>query len=280
MRKKLLILTLLVAFAFASIARPASASVEWARWISPLYRGSDNYLGTTVIAYSAGSTAKLLVNIHNGYGDDITRARVTVHMSWAADNETWSDDADINDGEYHIYELSIRIPAIATASNLYTHSYTIYFKHVEGVTIKSEKLFDSGSNIAVYDADQTEIVDVRRELDAYPSHYTYYITTAKAKELMVKAGLEESLGVQTYEKGDFAGSKTHYQNALNYTSTAISADVERSLVFEDSQLGYTDALKNNIPIAAYGALMFGFGFVLIGIGVIIYAFRKPKSQVS
>ena len=271
LKKKLLILTLLATFALVPVIRPASAGVEWWRWVSPVYEGHDDYLDANVVAYSGGSTAKILINIYNHLGVD-AEWQVMVHMSWATSNVS-SDEVDIAAGKYHAFELSIPIPATTTASNLYPHSYKIFYEYNYGSTI-NDVLAYSASNFAVYDADQAQIVDLRRELNAYPF---YSPLMSKPKELFVKAGLEESIASLMYQKGDFASSKTHYQNALNYTSPAVSVDVEKTGSFEDSLLGVMDSLKNQMSLLGYGALMFGIGFMLIGIGVIIYAIRKPRA---
>jgi hypothetical protein len=280
LKKQLLILALLAAIALAPAITPVAAAPHAvsAQWLSPVFSGTDAYFDTTVIAYKAESTAKMLIRVYNDYATASSDMKVKVWMDWAASNVT-SEEVTVEAGQYHTFEMSISIPATSVASNLYLHGYVIYYVYTTNSDPPSiiDVVYTSGNNFAVYSAYQTEIVDIKRELDAMGGYGGYLYLTANARELLINANVEKSIGAQMYDKGEFESSLTNYQNALNYTKTGISTDIEKMTLIEDTLLGVMDSMKGSMSMIGYGSLLFGIGFLFIGIGVIIYSIRKPRS---
>jgi len=278
LKKQLLILALLAAIALAPAIRPVAAvpHLQTTRWLAPLFSGTDSYYDTSVVAYEAGSTAKMLIRVHNDYAV-ASEIKVSVLMDWMTANMT-SEEITVEGGQYYTFELSIPVPATTEASNLYLHSYVIFYEYTTNTDppVIIDVQDGGGDNFAVYSADQADIADFKRQLDAIDGYSGIYVT-ASARQLLINARTEESLGEQMYDKGDFASSKTNYNNALNYTLTGISTDIAKMTLIEDSVLGVMDSLKGSMSMMGYGSLLFGIGFLFIGIGVIIYAIRKPRS---
>jgi hypothetical protein len=278
LRKQLLILALLAAIALAPVIKPVAAVphiVTTPKWLTPTFSGTDSYHDTTVIAYEAGTTAKLLIRVYNDYATS-SEIQIRVFMDWMTANVT-SEEVTVAGGKYHTFEISIPIASVSEASNVYLHSYTIYFEYTTNTDppVIIESVYSTGSNFAVYSADQADIVEITRQLDAMGFYSGIYVTAA-ARELLLKAGTEESLGAQTYDRGEFASSLTHYTNALNYTQTGISTDITKMTVIEDTVIGVLDSMKGSMSMMGYGSLLFGIGFLFIGIGVIIYSIRRPR----
>lgn len=263
-----------MAVALTSAIKPAAAvpHVQSTQWLSPVFSGYDPYFDTSVVAYKESSTAKMLVRVHNDYATASSRMRIMVLMDWMTANVT-SGEVVVEARDYYTFELSILIPTTSEASNVYLHSYVIYYEYTTSGDPPAiiDGVYDTSDNFAVYSASQADIVDIKRELNAI-GYYSGIYVTAKARELLISAGTEESLGSQMYDNGNFASSLTHYQNALNYTQTGISLDIEKVTLIEDTVL----SLMDNMKMIGYGALLFGIGFLFIGIGVIIYAIRKPR----
>lgn len=278
LKKQLLILALLAAIALAPVIKPVAAAphLQSTRWLAPLFSGTDPYYDASVVAYEAGSTAKLLIRVHNDYAVS-SEIKVRVLMDWMTANVT-SEEVTVDGGEYYTFELSVSVPATSEASNLYLHSYVIYYEYTTNTDppVIIDVQDGGGDNFAVYSSDQADITDVKRQLDAIDGYSSIYVT-ASARDLLIKARTEESLGETMYDKGDFASSLTNYNNALNYTLTGISTDIAKMTLIEDSVLGVMDSMKNSMSMMGYGSLLFGIGFLFIGIGAIIYAIRRPRA---
>jgi hypothetical protein len=279
LRKQLLILALLAAIALAPVIRPVAAvpHVQSIQWLSPVFSGFDDYYDTNVLAYEAGSTAKLLVRVHNDFATS-SEIQIRVFMDWMTENVT-SEEVDVDGNDFHVFEMSILIAATSVASNVYLHSYTIYFEYTTDTDppVIIEGVYTTASNFAVYSGEQADIVDLTRELDAIGFYSSMYVT-AEARKLLLDARTESSLGDVMYDKGEFVSSLSHYTNALNYTKTGIQADIAKATLFEDSIYGVIESMKNSMSMMGYGSLLFGIGFLFIGIGVIIYSIRKPRSS--
>ncbi len=279
MKKQLLILALLAAIALAPAIRSAAAlpHVQSVQWLAPLYRGYDSYYGTNVLAYEAGSTAKMLIRVHNDYATS-SDMKVKVFLDWMTSNVT-SGEVTVEGGDYHTFTVEVPIASTSEASNLYLHSYTVYWVYTTNTDPPSiiDGVSTTGDNFAVYSGDQADITDITRELDAMGGYYSLYVT-AQARDLLMKAGTEENLGAHEYENGEFDDSLLHYQAALNYTETGISSDITKMTLIEDTVVGLLDSMKGSTSMMGYGALLFGIGFLFIGIGVIIYSIRKPRAS--
>jgi len=85
-----------------------------------------------------------------------------------------------------------------------------------------------------------------------------------------QASAEQSLGDQSWRSSDFAGAKTHYQNALNDANAALATAYNLSG-------GQGNAVIISPILAAVGTVMFGLGGLLAGIGGFFYLRRRPKA---
>lgn len=275
-RKALWICLMMAALALLPATKPVQAApyVDQWYWVTPVYVGPDDYFGgTSVVAFKAGTTATLVVKV---YSDLSSKApfKVRVHMDWATTNQT-SDEVEIQPNQWHTFQISISVPA--TASNLVLHSYKILVEYVEGATVKWLPTI-SGSNFAVYSADQVDAQQLKQEYSDWRNSYTggwwLFGMTANARELWAKGAVEKSLGDESYESGSFSDAKTHYGNALNYTVNAVSSDVEKTRMFEDALTGLLDAGKGFLSMQGYAYLIASIGFLFIGIGAMIYLIRR------
>jgi len=267
----------LVALIALTVIGPANATILEHNWTNPLRRNIyDDYLGNVNVAYERGSTANLIINIRNDRGFD-AYFMVKVKMSWASDNVTATpSEYKILHGETHIFEAAINIPT--DVSNRYLHSYTIYslYRAAPGDNWANDDT-ETGTEFAVYSSEQSEINTIKLTLDAYPYWSpTPFLTSASARELMINASIHETLGEQSYSRGDFTDALDHYNKALSATEDAFAADTEYASSIGDALVAVMNAGQTYLSMQGYAYILAAIGFLLIGIGAIIYLIRRSK----
>lgn len=289
-RKALLICSMLVALALIptiKMVQAAPSVTDGPRWVAPAYKGTDDFFGgISVLAYTMGTNAKLVVKVHN----DFPKApfNVYVAMDWATTNQT-SGDVEIPSNQDYAFEMSIPIPT--TANPLVLHSYKILVKYEDRTTTPAtikwlgpytEATPSPDINFAVYSADQADFQQLKKEYTQWRSSYTsgglmsLLGMTAKAKELWVSAAVASFLGDESYEAGSFSDAKTHYGTALNSTKNAITLDIDKTASLEDTLIGLVDAAKGFLSMQGYAFIVFSMGFMLMGVGALIYLIRRSK----
>jgi len=266
----------LVALITLTIIGPANATILGHNWTNPLRRNfDDDYLGHVSVAYERGSTANLIIPVQNNLPQD-EYFMVKVKMSWATENVTATpSEYKIFRGETHVFEAEIDIPS--DVSNFYKHSYTIYSLHKYAggdpwATDDVETYYD----FAVYSSEQSEINTIRLMLDAYPPREVMLFPSSKGTELMINASVHESMGEQSYSRGDFAGALEHYEKALSATEDAYAADTEFASGLEDSLVALMNAGQTYLSMQGYAFIIAAIGFLFIGIGAMIYLIRRSK----
>ena len=284
MKRKLLVLISALAFmmVFAPIVSPVEASVSSVMWLDPNYKGYDDYYGQSVNAYLVGTEATALVTVYNDlWPSEKAYVTVRMQMDWEAVNRTSTEiDQLIQPGQSHTFEVVIPIPT--TVSNLVVHSYTIYVSYYKSpggdlITTQSYHYND----FAVYSQDQADSRDYKEQIDAWQDAY-YTISYAamwystQFKEYWAKATVEENLGDDSYSKGNFAEARDHYSQALNYTMEAVEGDIETSTQIESILLGIGGSVKDLLLFQGWAYLLVAIGFLLMGIGVIVYLVRRSK----
>lgn len=281
MKKKLFsILVLMVSISLAAI-RPTGAEIEYINWTNPTRRNYyDSYYGASVTAYDQKTTAILTVNIYNNRFSPHAYFTVKVKMDWAADNATTVEDYKIQYGQSHVFEVSISIPE--TASERYRHVYTIYpvYREAPGDDRKSDRS-ETYSDLVIYTPEQSEANSKKNELDAYPYwYYTPVLSSSKAREQMINASLNERMGDQSYATGDFAGALDYYKAALDSTNEAYASDTEYLSSFEVTLVQLIAAGTSYLTFQGWAFFVASLGFLLIGIGVIVYLMRRSKPPTS
>jgi len=271
----------LVALIALTAVGPVNAMILDHNWTNPLRRDfSDDYLGSVDVAYGRGSTANLIINIRNNRVFD-AYFTVRVQMSWTSENVTATpSEYKILEGESHIFEAAISIPS--DVSNLYKHSYTIYslWRAAPGDAWSTDEVETRG-DFAVYSSEQSQINTIRLTLNAYPYWSPVpFLTSASARELMINASIHESLGEQSYSRGDFAGALDHYNTALSATEDAFAADTEYASSIGDALVAVMNAGQTYLSMQGYAYILAAIGFLLIGIGGIIYLIRRSKPPAA
>lgn len=262
---------------------PAQAWIQDYNWTNPARRNYyDSYYGDHVTSYNRGTTAILAVIIYNNHWTPDNKAYFTVRvkMDWATANATSTEtDFEMVQGDSHVFEVNIPIPD--TVSNRYKHTCTIYSEYREalgGTAYPDEK--QTYSNMVVYSSAQSEANSYKMELDAYPYYYAFPVLTPEARELLIRAGVEESIGSRSYERGDFTGARNHYESALNLTKEAYISDTSSLSSFEDAFLALIDAGQSYLSYQGWAFVIASIGFLLMGIGAIVYLVRRSGSPTK
>lgn len=283
MKKSVLFLEFLVLATLISMSMtcPVQAWMVSKNWINPVYRGYDYFLDATVVAYEEESTATLVVNVYNDLWET-AYVTVRVKMDWEAKNWTSTEmDYEIPEDMSHVFQVNIDIPTTATASNLVRHSYTIYIDYEDDAGILLDYDENTYSDFAVYSTDQADAQALRKELEAWRYAYeTPLFMPSEAKELWIKATVERNMANDAYEYGNFTDAKIHYGNALNFTKEALTSEVDKTSDFEDALLSLIDSAGTYLSMQGWGYIIagvgFGIGFLLIGIGAVVYLVRKSR----
>jgi|YelNatPaOPRAMG01_1025707.scaffolds.fasta_scaffold67219_1 tetratricopeptide (TPR) repeat protein len=298
------ILALFIVTFSAQAAAPVQASIPTYSWISPFYRGYDPFYQTSVTAYKSGSTAQLLVNIYNDwYGySNITVVAVKVWFDWNVNYTSKETPYVMKLYESRSFTINFTVPSTDVASNMIPHRYIIYVEFSYD-SYKNYWSYSPWEYFAVYSADQAEAQEFYQRLEAF--RYMPLILSSNARALWFKAQMEFNDGNIAYGRGNFSNAKAHYQNAWNLYTQAINSEAERGAAFEDALINLmsstaqsyeklaelTDSLKevmNSIAdtskMQANASLILSIGIflgmLLIGIGVITYAFAKRKIAVT
>ena len=287
MKKKLLVIVsaLIVTAMLASGLPCVKADISSVTWIEPAYRGWDDFFERSVIAYLIGDEAKAMVTVYNHLGQK-AYVSVAIQMDWIAENYT-ATESNYPIDPYQSHTFEVIVPISTTVNTFVVHSYTIFVSYYDksfgGTLIDFED--ETYTDFAVYSQDQKDAQDYKEEIDTWQNAYSTISMAAmwystKFKEYWAKAAVEESLGDESYSKGDFAAAKDHYERALNYTRQAIEGDIETSTKIETILLDIGGSVKDLLLFQGWAYLLVGIGFLLMGIGVVVYLVRRSGHKAS
>lgn len=278
---------------------PAQAFINRFTWLPP-YIDKDS----GVVIYGHGSTVQLLVPVENDwYPAGLNVSRVIVSFDWGQ-NKTLDLSANIEhveEGETKIFTVSFTADANEAVSSDWAHEYTIHVEHVNATSGPTKIVgtwsvdwndFWPSYRFVVFSTDQADALDLSIEYYSYESTYPVgdFLST-NASQLAGQAKIEAILGSTHYMRGDYASAKTQYETALGLYSQALSVEAEwgtkldeaalevtlteaeANMAMANAELRQADAVVNQ----SYAYILFGLGFVFIGVATIIYASRKPKA---
>ena len=284
---------------------PAQAYIERFTWLPPyIKKDYDSHYGANVVVYRDGSAVNLIVPVENDwYQNGLNVSKVIVSFDWGQ-NKTLDLSANIEQvgwQETEIFTVAFTASATEAVSSEWTHEYIIYVEHVNatsgptqivGTWSRSWNSWSPAYLFVVFPTDQAEAIDLSQECDSYANTFpTWGFSNINASQLAGQASIEASLGDMYYTRGDYASAETKYQTALDLYSQALTAEREWQTKVEEAELeiALTEAEANMATANAmlrqadaavnqsYSWMLFGLGFVFMGIATIVYAYRKPKA---
>jgi hypothetical protein len=266
--------------------------------LAGIFRSFTDPNGNTVDAAQAGSTITINVAIQASNSLPSYQRNVTIGfkgdwMSAYTNASTASQSATLPLTNNQLGSASIPIALPSTGGTSPTHTWTIAVwdgplnapNNADCTAGRTErtKSCDTVTNggagynrLAFYTADQFAAAQAKFQASRTILHVSNAIgsfvtsgTTVTAASQLAQASTESDLGDQSWSNGDFAGAKTHYQNAVNNANAAAST-------LANLGGGSTNAGIVSTILGGSGTAMFGIGGLLAGIGGFIYLRRKPK----
>ena len=254
MRKVLVVTAGLLAVALISnvIVTPTQAYIESYYWITPLYRGYDDFYGRYVVAYKTGSMAQLMIGVYNDWWyPNITITAVKVWFDWNENYTSTEVPYVLHYYEYHYFMINFTVPSTDVAWNLIPHQYRIYVEFTYD-TSKSYWSYYPYEYFAVYSTDQADARETYMELGTKLSYVPYFYSY-EARMLLSKAQTEYNIGYQHYTRGEFATAKDHWETGLSLFDSAFEKESNYTKTMDElNQLGMEteiDATKTEAEAA-------------------------------
>lgn len=307
MKKKLLVLiaVLLTLVAMPTIKLAHAAQAQY-YWIPPYA-----YISGYDVAYDDGATAALSVSVYNNvdnWGYNVSK--VILNFRYIGINKTVDLSAapeKIALGNAKTYTISF----IASAAEFPVtwHSYRIIIENVNSTTAPMEQhspLIYSPGSFRVYTADQSDANDLYDEFWDYEDSFWWaWFDSTEARNLAFDALQQGYHGDDALDRYDYAAAKAYYTAGIDLYKQALEAEKDWDKQWEDAELNTTltenaailtgananmtwaeadmtrangetqAAMANANGFLAIG-VGFAIGFSLIGVAVIIYAFKRPK----
>ncbi len=284
---------------------PAQAYIERFTWLPPyLKKGYDGHYGEDVVIFKHGRPVNLIVPVRNEwYSDGLNVSKVIISFDWGQ-NKTLDLSANIEQvgwQETEMFTVTFTASAAEAISSEWAHEYDILVEHVNATTGPTE-IVDTWSRpwdwwyphylFVVFSTDQGEAYDLSEKCDAYESAYpAYTFSNSNASQLAGQASIEASVGEMYYAQGEYTEAKKCYNKTLDLYSQALAAEVEWetkvdeaeldiALTEADANMATANSLLRQADAAVYQSfswILFGLGFVFMGIATIVYATRRPKA---
>ncbi len=281
----------------ASSMPVARASINNYNWISTAVRNTyDNFYGSIVTAYEENTSAFLVVSVSNDYYvGQLNVSAVKVGFDWGINYSSTECSIDnpfgIASPQSHVFTINFKVPSALFASNLVTHSYTIYVESVNSTTGPKGMAISwtlNGSGFAVFSTDQAAAHQYKEEIDAYPTSNLNGIPflTANARQLLQQSNVAKTLASDSYMRGDFSTAAADYKSSLDSIQQAWSNETAKWSTFEDAIADILHGGGNLLMMQGYAWLIFAVGFLIMSIGVLIYLARRrtppppPKQPIT
>jgi len=282
----------------AALSMPvARASINNYNWISTAVRNEyDDFYGSLVTAYEENTSAFLVVSVSNDYYvSQLNVSAVKVGFDWGVNYSSSECSIDnpfgIASFQSHVFTINFMVPSALFASNLVTHSYTIYVESVNSTTGPKGMTISwtmNGSGFAVFSTDQAAANQYKKEVEAYPTTNFNGIPflTANARQLLQQSNVAKALASDSYMRGDFSTAAADYKSSLDSIQQAWSNETAKWSTFEDAIASILQGGGNLLTMQGYAWLIFAVGFLIMSIGVLIYLSRRrtppppPKQPIA
>lgn len=294
----------LVALVSLSIIKVAQAYIERSEWQPPFawYESDDVFHDCRIVAYSNGSTATLRIPVLN---DDyypymnITIVRLVFDNGFKKTLNYTANPIKVDLYDTHWFEISFTAD-VDKFSQYTPHDYDIrvdFNYPYSGYWSVSWSDYYPSYRFAVFTADQEDVIEAKETYDALYQYWSSF-SGVEARWLARQAAIEGSMAETHLSIWDLASANTSFWNGIDLFEQAYAADIDYLTILQDAQLNQTmtqsEALKmqadasmleatatkvqaNAAMNQSYAYLLFGLGFIIISVGVLVYAMKKPKA---
>jgi hypothetical protein len=306
MKKSIVMLLSLALISAASMAMisPAKADTNLLSW-RPIYVSKDS---NTVI-YEDGVTASCIVGFTNDIVPGVMNvSKIIFEYYQIGKNKTLDLSAapyQLQHDQQGVFTLSFE----AKSSEFFSgqaFECNVIIEWVNATTgptkvvgyLEHPPWWTGLQDLEVYTAAQVDAQDSLAKYYAYYDSYgTWYFDSVLGRQKANQAILEKETGDVYSERGDYASALTHYNSSNILYEEALTAEFDWRTKWENAELNVTltesaatmitaQAAKAQADAAvtnAYGWYFIGIGFAigwsLMGVGVIIWAWRRPKPPV-
>lgn len=286
---------LIVASVSMSTISPAQADIQQFSWLPPYtYRGYESrFYGSYIVGYEHGATVTLRVPVKNDLPTymNVTAVSLVFDTDFNVTLNYTATPVKIDYDEKHYFDVSFTANVTET-SNLYAHTYTIYvrynFPSTDTWTAEWNTWFPNYMFV-VFSTEQSEAMELEDEYDTIEAYWEYF-ESVEGRLVAHEAEVEGNMGYDYLSRWEFANAKTHFQNGIDLWEDAFAAEEDWLTTYQEAMLNATkneaDAALTEADAAARSAdasmnqfyvwILVGLGMILTGIGVIAYAFKKPK----
>lgn len=279
-----------------STISPAQAAIQQFSWQPPYkYRGYESrFYSTYIVGYEHGATVNLRVPVEGGYSPymNVTAVSLVFDTGFNVTLNYTASPVKIDYDETHVFYVSFAAN-VTELSNLWAHTYTIYVKRNYpsiGTWTTSWNSWSPSYRFVVFSTEQVEAMELEDEYNTIEAYWDYF-ESAEGRLLAHEAEVEGDVGYNYLNRWDFANAKTHFQNGVDLWEDAFAAEENWLTTYQEAMLNATkneaDAALTEADAAARSAdaamnqfyvwILLGLGMILTGIGVITYAFKKPKA---
>ncbi len=251
---------------------------------------AGNTLTVTVAVQASNSLPSYQRNVTIGYkGDWMT---LYTNSSTASPSQT----LPLTNSQVGSASISITLPSLGGVAPTHTWTVAVWDGKLNslnnadctgGDTERANACVTTNNGgagydrLAIYTSDQyaaaqadmqagTLIASVNTAINQLGSHLSPTPGVTAAAGQLAQARSEQTLGNQSWQSGDYAGAKTHFQNAVNNANNAAG-----SLTTQGG--GVDNATLLNLILGGTGIALIGVGALLAGIGGFLYLRRKPKA---
>ena len=145
------------------MAASAASGIQSTRWSGAAFMGVDTfYGGANVVAYTAGSTAKLTALVKNEGAVDATIREAKIKFDWGGVFDATTPPTQLKAGETGVFTFEFTVPDVAVATNTAMHNYDVIVgyqnqgtNYVRNLATWDDAVFSAGTT---YQLDQANIV--------------------------------------------------------------------------------------------------------------------------
>jgi hypothetical protein len=249
-----------------------SAAIDSHEWLNTTYEGWDEFFGTSVIAYEAGSSATVIARVYNPWEKEISIDYGRLELGWTASpEEATQRPTTIGARKTALFTWRIDIPSTSNASNLLLHTYKIIIQYDVPDLVSDQKWEASGNNLAVYSEEQAACRDLIKQWNANNTSYSFW--GYEARRAMADALYDYNRAASAYNSADFSQAKEYYEAAVTKQQEAMKEDAKIALTDQSAlTLDGTGGVKGlGFLIGGIGILVLG---VVAGLGILAWAFFK------